>query len=105
VGSFATLAIGGVRRRHLDLEKRIRETVTVTLDAVLRAIAVGSTVDVTLLGEREAHVGVIVRRRPGLATTDDLAGVIAAAIAEKTSCRCNVTVEDVPVSTHRGIPR
>ena len=54
-GSSVILALWGVRRKHLDLEKSIRSAVAVTLGAVPGFISVGSTVHVTLLGNHEAH--------------------------------------------------
>jgi uncharacterized hydrophobic protein (TIGR00271 family) len=105
IGSIGILAIRNIRRRHLELEKSIRETVAVTLDVVPGFIAVGSSVNVTLLGERDALVDVILRRRFGGKVPEMLATRVAADIAAKTSCRCDVTVEVIPVLTHAGIPR
>ena len=105
IGSISILAVRGIRRRHLVLEKHIRQTVAVTLDVVPGFISVGSTVDVTLLGETEARVDVILRRRFGGEVPDTLAQTIASDVAEQTSCKCNVTVETIPLLTHEGIPR
>ncbi|MGO9592139.1 MAG: hypothetical protein ACLPZ0_00080 [Steroidobacteraceae bacterium] len=64
-----------------------------------------ATVHVTLLGNHEALVEVIVRRQFGGKVSETLAATLAAAIAAKTSCRSDVTVEVIPVLTHAGIPR
>jgi len=100
VGSVAILAIRGVRRRHLELEKSIRETVALTLDVVPDFIAVGSTVNVTLLGEKDALVDVILRHRSGGNVPEMLAARISDDILAKTFCRSNVSVEVIPVLTH-----
>ena len=105
VGSSLILALWGVRRNHLDLEKSIRSAVAVTLGVVPGFISVGSTVHVTLLGKHEALVDVILRRQFGGEISETLAAKIAADIAAKTSCRSDVTVEVIPVLTHAGIPR
>jgi hypothetical protein len=105
IGSSLILALWGVRRRHLDLEKSIRSAVAGTLGVVPGFISIGSTVHVTLLGNHEALVDVILRRQFGGEISGTLAANIAADIAAKTSCRSDVTVEVIPVLTHAGIPR
>jgi len=105
IGSSAILALWGVRRKHLDLEKSIRGAVAATLGVMPGFISVGSTVHVTLLGNHEALVDIILRRQVGGKASETLAATIAADIAAKTSCRCDITVEIVPVLTHAGIPR
>ena len=100
VGSIAILFIRGVRRRHLEIEKSIRETVALTLHVVPGFIPVGSTVNVTLLGEKDALVGVILRRRFGGTVPETLAATISDDILEKTLCRANVSVEVIPMLTH-----
>lgn len=100
IGSVAILAMGGVRLRHLELEKRIRETVARTLDVVPGFVSVGSTVDITLIGEREARIDVIVRLRLGGEVPETLAASIHADVVERTGCRCDVTVEVIPLLTH-----
>jgi len=102
VGSMAILAIGGVRRRHLELERLIRETVANTLDVVPGFISVGSSVDVTLLSASEARIDVIVRRRFGGRIPETLAASIASDVAAKSGCRCDVSAEVVPMLTHHG---
>ena len=105
ISSSVILTLWGVRRRYLDHEKNIRSAVGVTLGTVPGFISVGSTVHVTLLGNHEALVEVIVRRQFGGKVSETLAATLAAAIAAKTSCRSDVTVEVIPVLTHAGIPR
>lgn len=105
IGSFTILAMRGVRRSHLELEKRIRETVAETLHVVPGFTAIDSTVDVTLLREQQANVDVIVRRRFGGAVPDTLAAQIAADVLAKARCQVDVTVEVVPLLTHGGIAR
>lgn len=100
VGSITILAVRGVRRRHLELEKCIRETVALTLHVVPDFIAVGSTVNVTLLGEKDALVGVILRHHAGGKIPETLAARISDDILEKTNCRSNVSVEVIPMLTH-----
>jgi uncharacterized hydrophobic protein (TIGR00271 family) len=104
IGSGAILAIRGVRRAHLELEKRVRNAVAVTLDVVPGFLSIGSTVHVTLLGDRDVLIDVILRREFGGEVPATLADSIAADVAAKTSCRSDVTVEIIPLLTHAGIP-
>jgi uncharacterized hydrophobic protein (TIGR00271 family) len=105
VGSASILAIRGVKRRHLDLEKTIRDSVAKTLDVVPGFISVGSTVDVTLLSERQARIDVVVRRKFGGEVPETLATIIAEDVEREASCASNVYVEVVPLLTHAGIPK
>jgi hypothetical protein len=75
-GRSVILALWGVRRKHLDLEKSIRSAVAVTLGVVPGFILVGSTVHVTLLGNHEALVDVILRRQFGGKVSETLAATI-----------------------------
>jgi uncharacterized hydrophobic protein (TIGR00271 family) len=100
VGSITILVIRGVRRRHLELEKSIRETVALILHDVPGFIPIGSTVNVTLLGEKDALVDVILRRSFGGNIPGTLAATISDDILEKTFCRANISVEVIPMLTH-----
>jgi hypothetical protein len=100
VGSITILVIRGVRRRHLELEKSIRETVALTLHDVPGFIPIGSTVNVTLLGDKDALVDVILRRRSGGKIPESMAATISDEILEKTFCRANVSVEVIQMLTH-----
>jgi uncharacterized hydrophobic protein (TIGR00271 family) len=102
IGSTAILALRGVRPKYLALEKSIRGTVANTLDVVPGFIAVRSSVHVTLLGQHEAKVDVILRRRFGGKVPDSLAETIGEDIARATGCRADVTVEIIPLLTWRG---
>lgn len=97
IGSTAILALRGVRPRYLAREKQIRQTVAATLDAVPGFIAVRSSVHVTLLGQHQANIDVILRRHFGGKVPDSLAETIAADISQKTGCRARVTVEIIPL--------
>lgn len=103
IGSGLILLLRGIRRRYLDLEKAIRESVFVTLDIVPGFIEVGSTVDVTLLGAREVRINVIVRRRFGGKVPATLAGTIATNLLQQIGCRSDITVEVIPLITHQGL--
>ena len=105
VGSVSILAIRGIRRRHLDIEKRIRQSAATTLDVVPGFLSVGSSVDVTLMSEHTARVEVVCRRNFGGEVPETLAASIAAHVADSTGCKCDVTVEVIPMLTHAGIPR
>ena len=63
-----------------------------TLDVVPGFISVGSTVDVTLLGEHEARLDVVCRRRFGGKVPDSLAAQIAADVFELNGTRVHVAV-------------
>ncbi len=104
IGSIAILAIRGIRVRHLVLEKEIRATLGQTLDVVPGFISVESTVDITLLADRQARIDVVVRRRFGGEVPETLAATIAADVERATKCQCDVMVEVVPLLTHAGIP-
>ena len=105
IGSSVILTLWGVSRKHLDLEKSIRSAVAVTLGGMPGFISVGSTVHITLLGNSEALVDVILRCQVGGKAATTLAATIAAEIAAKTSCQSDVTVEIIPVLMHAGIRR
>lgn len=75
-----------------------------TLDVVSGVISVGSTVHVTLIGHHEARIDVILRRQFGGAVPDGLARQIASDVRQKTSCRCNVTVEVIPMLVYTEFP-
>jgi uncharacterized hydrophobic protein (TIGR00271 family) len=105
IGSTAVLAMRGVRLKYLQLEKRIRNVVGVTLDVVPGFIAVASSVHVTLHGNRDATIDVILRRRVGGQVPESLAATIANDIEHETTVRTDVTVEIIPLLTHTGIPR
>lgn len=105
IGSGAILVLRGVRLRYLELEKKIRAAVVVTLDVVPGFIAFGSTVHVTLLGDHDAEIEVILRRRFGGKVPETLATSIAERIEQETGCRSDVTVEVIPLLTYRGISR
>ena len=77
----------------------------VTLDVVPGFIAFGSTVHVTLLGDHDAEIEVILRRRFGGKVPETLATSIAERIEQETGCRSDVTVEVIPLLTYRGISR
>ena len=100
IGSGLILVLRGIRRRYLDLEKAIRDSVAVTLDIVPGFIDVGSTIDVTLLSPSETRINVIVRRRFGGKVPETLAHTIAINVTTETGCHSDVTVEVIPLLTH-----
>jgi uncharacterized membrane protein len=103
VGSVSILAVRGVRRRYLEVEKNIREVVSTSIASVPGFISVGGTVDVTLVKENEARVDVILRREFRGEVPDDLAKTIASRVLAATAWRIDITVEVVPVLTYVGI--
>ncbi len=105
VGSVSILAIRGVRRRYLEVEKKIRGVASKTLADVPGFVSVGSTIDVTLLNENEARIDVILRREFRGEVPDDLAKTIASRVFAGTSLKVDVAVEVVPILTHMGIPK
>ncbi len=100
VGSIAILAISGVRHRHLELEKRIRLIIASILGKVPSFIAVGSAVDVTLLGERNALVDVRLRCRLGGTVPESLANQISSEIFTSTNCQTDVAVEIISMLSY-----
>lgn len=105
IGSLSILAIRGVRRRYLEVEKRIRDVTSATIAGVPGFISVGSVVDVTLLNEHEARVDVLLRREFRGKVPEHLAETIASSVRQATSMRIDVSVEVVPILTHAGIQR
>jgi len=63
-------------------------------------IAVGSSVDVTLLGEREVILDVRLRCRLGGAMPETLADQIASELLAKISCQADIAVEVIPMLSH-----
>jgi uncharacterized membrane protein len=100
VGSTLMLALRGVRRRYLELEKRVRQAAESALASTQGVTLVASTVDVALLGESEVQVHVTVRNAAGRDTLGNLARSAVDIIRERTGCRSEVTVEMIPTLTH-----
>jgi hypothetical protein len=100
-----SLAISGIRSRHLDLEKSIRSIVAGMLKAVPNFISNGSSVDVTLLGGRKAIVDVHMRCRQGSSIPSTLAEQMGRRIAATTSFQADVAVEVISMLSHTGIHR
>ena len=105
IGSLSILAIRGIRRRYLEVEKMIRQVTSATIASVPGFISVGSIIDVTLLNENEARVEVILRREFRGEVPDHLAQTIASSVLGATAMRIDVAVEVVPILTHAGIPK
>lgn len=105
IGSLSILAIRGVRRRYLEVEKKIRDVTSATIANVPGFISVGSIIDVTLLNEHEARVDVLLRRDFRGEVPEHLAETIASSVLAATSRKIDVAVEVVPILTHAGIPR
>ncbi|HHG2225273.1 MULTISPECIES: DUF389 domain-containing protein [unclassified Synechococcus] len=103
VGSISVLAISGVRRRHLELEKSIRAIAAGILKGVPHFVAIGSSVDVTLLGERDAIVDIRLRCQNRGFALDTLAHEIGAEVMNKASCQADVAIEIVSTITCIGI--
>jgi uncharacterized hydrophobic protein (TIGR00271 family) len=100
VGSTLMLAIRGVRRRYLALEKRIRQ---VAQDVVMGQLAFPSmtiVVHVVLLSDAVADVQAILLHQADSTLPTTLAGDIAARIADETGYRSQVIVELVPCQMH-----
>ena len=96
----------GGGENHIErLNQRIRQSAATTLDVVPGFLSVGSSVDVTLMSEHTARVEVVCRRNFGGEVPETLAASIAAHVADSTGCKCDVTVEVIPMLTHAGIPR
>lgn len=104
IGSLSILAVRGVRRRHLELEKEIRHVASTTITDVPGFISVGSIIDVTLLSENEARVNILLRREFRGEVPDHLAQTIASNVLTSTSTKVDVEVEVVPILTYAGIP-
>ncbi len=105
IGSLSILAIRGVRRRYLDVEKKIRKVTSATIAGVPGFISDGTIVDVTLLNANEARVDVLLRREFRGVVPEHLAQSIASSVLAATSMRSDVAVEVVPILTHMGIPK
>ncbi len=103
IGSGLILLIRGIHRRFLEQEKAIRETTARTIECVPGFIDEGSTIHVTLLNASEALINVIVRRHFGGEVPQTLASTIAGAVQTQTGCRSDITVEVIPLITHKGL--
>ena len=100
LGSMLIMTLRGIRARHLVLEKTIRQTVQTTLDVVPGFISVGSTVNVTLLGETAAKVDIIMRNHWRGEVPSSLAQTISADIHDRAGCRTEITMEVIPLQTY-----
>lgn len=99
VGSMSILALRGISRRHLEVEKQIRAAVEKTLDVVPGFVSIGSSLDITLFNTSEARVEIVLRRRFGGEAPSTLAESVADHVLETTGCRTDVLVEVIPVIT------
>ncbi len=100
VGSIAILGIRGVRKRHLEAEKNIRQAAALVLHVVPGFISVGSTVNVILLDDQIAAVGIVCRRHFGGKVPELLAQEVAERVQQATGYLCDVTIEVIPVLVH-----
>ncbi|HQV39139.1 MAG TPA: DUF389 domain-containing protein [Flavobacteriales bacterium] len=103
IGSGLILVIRGIRRRSLEQEKAIRTTTARTVERVPGFMDEGSTINVTLLSASEALINVIVRRHFGGEVPQTLATTIGDDVHEQTGFRSDITVEVIPLITHKGL--
>jgi len=99
-GSMLMLTVRGIKRKYLDLEKKIRVVAESALMAAPGVTALGSTIHVTLLAETAAKVNITVRRLVADQVPDSLAENISALIQEKVGCRSEVSVELIPTQIY-----
>lgn len=99
-GSMLMLTVRGIKRKYLDLEKKIRVVAESALAAAPGVTALGSTIHVTLLADTAAKVNITVRRLVADQVPDCLAENISALIQEKVGCRSEVSVELVPTQMY-----
>jgi len=100
VGSALVLAMRGVRRSYLELEKSIRRAAESVLAKAPCLRLVGSQIDVTLLSPKAATVRVSVRSQMGEDVEPTIAEGIARHIEAETGCRCEVSVDLIPCQVH-----
>jgi len=100
LGSMLVLALRGVRRRYLDLEKAIRRTAEIVLSRAPGVTLVGSVINVTLLSPGAAKVDVTARHQPGEIVPHSLAQTIGDEMQSRTGCRGEVTVDLIPSQTY-----
>jgi len=99
-GSMLMLTVRGIKRKYLDLEKKIRVVAESALTAAPGVTALGSTIHVTLLADTAAKVNITVRRLVADQVPDSLAENISALIQEKVGCRSEVSVELIPTQMY-----
>lgn len=99
LGSTLMLALRGVRRRYLLLEKAIRQT-TRGIVAAHACHSAGTVVNVVLLSDSVADVRATVHVQPGSTPPDSLAKTVTSEILAKVGYRSRVAVESIPCQTH-----
>lgn len=99
-GSMLMLTVRGIKRKYLDLEKKIRVVAESALAAAPGVTALGSTIHVTLLADTAAKVNITVHRLVADQVPDSLAENISALIQEKVGCRSEVSVELIPTQMY-----
>lgn len=100
LGSMLILALRGVRRQCLILEKAVRQAVESVLTATPGIMLGANLIDVILLSNSAAQVHVTVRETAGTTAQDSLAQTIATEIMDEAGCRSEVTVDIVPSHTY-----
>jgi uncharacterized hydrophobic protein (TIGR00271 family) len=95
LGSMLIFALRGIRKRHFNLERTMRQIVEKELKCISDTVHDCSVIDITLLGEDSAKVGIDITGHEG-EFTDHLAQTIVTKIYEETKCRSQVTVKISP---------
>jgi len=103
LGSGLILMLRGIRRRFLDQEKAVRQVTSEAIERVPGFIQEGSTIDVTLLSKNEVLISVILRRHFGGEVPKTLAASIAEDVQARTGCRSDISVDVIPLITHKGL--
>jgi uncharacterized hydrophobic protein (TIGR00271 family) len=96
LGSMMMLTLRGVRRRYLDLESEIRQTVVNVVVEETQVEATEIDVNVVLLAEEVADIHATIRCVKAAEIFSSLAEAIASSVDKKVGSRSQVTVENIP---------
>jgi uncharacterized membrane protein len=92
LGSILIFFLRGMRRRHFDLERSLRQITETALSEISEVVHDKSIVDITLKNESQAEVFITLRGHTK-DLPDDLAQFIGRRILLQTECRSEVTIE------------
>jgi hypothetical protein len=98
LGSMLIFILRGMRKRYFDLERTMRQIAESALMNISKETHDNSIVDVTLLGDEDAHLQITLRGHTN-EIPDAFAQQVSQKILQETNCTSEVLVEMSPCQT------
>jgi uncharacterized hydrophobic protein (TIGR00271 family) len=95
IGSMFVLALRGVRKRWLELERNVRQIIETTVDTISSGDVEESLASVTLLSAHRVCVYVVIRNYAGDPVPDGFSQTLAARIKDATGCQAEVLIDEI----------